>query len=431
MNIAPARVAAFEILKRIETENAFSTVLLPEYEAGLSRKDAALCHELVLGVLRRQIFLDRVADALGKSKKLDLAVRISLRLGVYQLLYLDRIPGYSAVNESVNLVRRARKTSARGYVNAVLRGLRRGVPKIAYHDAIERLSVEYSHPRWLVEKWRRDNGEPAAAELLAANNRTPDAAFRVTRRGVDEGYKIPSNSRTSDDAGGCFIPDEMNRELLIAAEAGKIYFQDVGSQIVGQAVSLRPGERFLDACAAPGGKTTQIAVSVAADPYIVAGDRHFSRVRHLRANCERQGVGFVNILQYDAEELLPFPAESFEAVLVDAPCTGTGTMRHNPEIRYRLKPDDPIELAKKQLKILQNAAEMVKKGGRLIYSTCSLEWEENEAVARDFAASNGGFEWSRPEVAERFLTRDGFARTCPARDGLDGFFIAAFERVAE
>ena len=431
MKISPARVAAFEILKRIETERAFSAVLLPEYESGLSRKDAALCHELVLGVLRRQMYLDRLADEVGKARKLDLAVRIALRLGIYQLIFLDKIPSYSAISESVDLVHRAKKTSARGYVNAVLRNVQRGVPGIQFKDEIERLSVEQSHPRWLVEKWVRDIGEERTSKIVEANNRTPETVFRVTAKGGNAGFIPNVESRPSEFVDGGSIVERAGRELLDAAAEGKIYFQDEGSQIVGQAVDLKRDEKFLDVCASPGSKATQIAAAAGDGPLMVAGDLHFSRVKLLRESCRRQGVSFVSVVQYDAEIELPFREGVFDSVLVDAPCTGTGTIRHNPEIRYFLDAADPAILGAKQLRILQNASKMVKSGGQLIYSTCSLEPEENEGVAEAFTASNGKFEKRVPRVADRFMTADGFARTWPGRDELDGFFIAAFGRAAD
>jgi 16S rRNA (cytosine967-C5)-methyltransferase len=275
-------------------------------------------------------------------------------------------------------------------------------------------------------------GEESAVGLLAANNTTPDTAFRITRRGVEEKFAVPAGPRPSVYAEGCFVVEKMDRDILAAANDGKIYFQDEGSQIVGQAVNLTTGERFLDVCAAPGSKTTQVAATAAAgSTLVVAGDLHFGRVAHLRENCVRQRIANINLLQYDAEQPLPFGNGIFDAVLVDAPCTGTGTIRHNPEIRYLLEPGDPAGLARKQQAILQNAAGTVRTGGRLVYSTCSLEPEENEAVAERFRASNPQFELRRPGVPPKFLTHDGFARTSPGRDGLDGFFVAAFERVGE
>lgn len=432
MKISPARAAAFDVLLKIETAGAFSSVLLPGYERNLSQKDRSLCHELTLGALRRQIYLDRIIDELAKRRKLDAEVRVALRIGLYQLLYLDRIPDYSAIYESVGLVQRARKGSAKGLVNAVLRGFARAPVVLEYPDEIERLSVESSHPRWLIEKWISDFSMEEAGELVAANNRAPRPAFRVTARGRASLPNLGGEVEKSAVVEGGFLVNKGDEGLNEAARKGQIYFQDEGSQMVGAAASAYPSDKILDVCAAPGSKTTQIAANLAEPKgvLIAAGDVRWSRVEFLRDNCRLQGVGFVNVLQYDAEYSLPLAEEAFDAVLVDAPCSGTGTIRSNPEIRYFLKPEDFAELSSKQLRILKNASKTVRRGGRLLYSTCSLESEENEQVVRRFLKDSGRFRVIPPFVPERFFTPDGFARTFPHRDSMDGFFIAAFERAS-
>jgi len=434
MKISPARTAAFDVLLRIETEKAFSSHLLAAYEENLSTRDRSLCHELTLGILRRQIYLDRLIDQFS-GKRLDAAVRIALRLGLYQIYFLDKIPHHSAINESVNLAQRAKKTSAKGLVNAVLRRATREPVKFDLADEIEQVSVETSHPAWLLEKWVGEFGWEEMARLAVANNRIPETAFRFTRNFQHrDRWEREENIRASEYVDGCFIADGPSDQLRKAAAAGDIYFQDEASQMVAAAVQLRSGSRFLDVCASPGSKTTQIAecglrIADSSGPtQFFAGDLHWNRVEFLRENCLRQGVGFVNIVQYDAERSLPFADEAFDSVLVDAPCSGTGTIRHNPEIRYFLKPDDFAELQDKQLRILKNASKLVTSGGTLVYSTCSLEREENEAVCEAFLRDNADFRLVKPNVPERFLTELGFARTFPQRDDMDGFFVAKFTR---
>lgn len=412
MNISPARTAAFDILLKIEKEKAYSSVLLPVYEEKLGAKDRGLCHEITLGVLRRRLYLDRVTDKFV-GKKLDLPVRIALYIGLYQLLFLDRIPAYSAINESVNLVQRAKKTSAKGLVNAVLRKASRGAPVLEFSDELERISVETSHPRWLVEKWANDLGFEEAGRLAAANNDAGKTEYRATS-------KLEAKLTGNEDIAA----------LNAMAAEGKIYFQDEGSQMAASAVDLAAGQRFLDVCAAPGSKTTYIADRYrnSENTLFAAGDLHAHRLKVLRSACLNQDVGFVNILQYDAETALPFSDRAFDVVLVDAPCSGTGTIRHNPEVRYLLEEKDLDELSGKQLRILKNASKLVKSGGKLVYSTCSLEKEENEAVAAIFLELHPDFTVTRPRVPEELITPGGFARTFPHRDGMDGFFIAVFER---
>lgn len=427
MKISPARTAAFDILKRIETEQAFSSILLAEYEPKLSRKDRALCHQLALGVLRRQMFLDRVINHFAGGKKLDAAVRVSLRLGLFQLLYLDKIPQHSAVNESVSLVQRAKKSSAKALVNAVLRRAVREQFHSDYTDEIERLSFEYSHPRWLVEKWIDQFGNDQTESILRSNNEPPQLSFRfTTKTPLDTHFDGVRESKIVSNA---FVADRMTPELAKAAAEGTIYFQDEASQMVARAIALPPSGRFLDVCAAPGSKITLIATSVDAQrATLIAGDLHEKRVSFLAENCRRQGVEEVRVVRYDAERELPFAEGGFDTVLVDAPCSGTGTIRHNPEIRYSISAADVEELSVKQRRILLNASKLLRKGGSLIYSACSLEREENEAVANDFLAVENLFERVLPRVPDRFLTADGYARTYPDRDGVDGFFIAVFRR---
>ena len=427
MKISPARRAALEILNRIDADRAFSSVLLPRFEETLADNDRGLCHELVLGVLRRRIYLDRVIERYAGSKKLDSAVRNALRLGAYQIIFLDKVPAYSAINESVNLVQAAKKTSAKGLVNAVLRRVSEKVPTLEFADDVERISVETSHPRWLIEKWITDFGSSEAEVIAAANNTIPRVAFRTS------GAARPDLSayQLSEIVDGGYIAKSMDSLLRNMADENQVYFQDEASQLVASVVLKASGQRILDVCAAPGGKTTLIAGSAGrvSGSLIVAGDLHEARVELLRATCVRQGVEFVNIVRYDAEASLPFVGESFDTVLVDAPCSGTGTIRHNPEIRYFLEPSDFNALALKQRTILKNASKLVRVGGKLIYSTCSIQTEENEAVATGFLQESSGFVPCTPGVPDRLVTRDGFARTLPHRDGTDGFFIAEFQRV--
>src|SRR5688572_24924505 len=425
MKISPARVAAYEILLRIETERAFSSVLLPEFEKRLDERDRRLCHQPTLGVLRRQIYLDRVIDHLAAAKKIDTAIRVILRLGLFQLIDLDKIPPHSAVSESVLLVQKAKKSSAKGFVNAVLRRYIREGYEAKYEDGLERISVETSHPRWLIERWAASFGIEDAEKFAASNNEVPAVAFRYTNRST---RPLNVDAKGSDLVPGCFIAERYSPALIKAAEDGEIYLQDEGSQMVGSTIELSESETFLDVCAAPGSKITQIAAQApGTNALIVAGELHTHRTRFLLENCRKQGMDRVAVVQYDAGTPLPFDERSFDAVLVDAPCSGTGTIRHNPEIRYFLSSADIDELSAKQRRILLNASKVVKDGGSLVYSTCSVESEENESVAEVFD-SDPSFNRIKPSIAERFLAADDFGRTYPKRGRMDGFFIAKYER---
>ena len=419
MIISPARIAAFEILSKIEQERAFSSALLPVYEEKLEAKDRALCHELTLGVLRKQIYLDRIIEKLSNGKKIDSAVRIILRSGLYQLIFLDKIPAHAAINDAVNLTQKAKKTSAKGFVNAILRRYGREPVQLEFADETEKIAVENSFPRWLIEKWIAQFGVEETRKLAVASNETPRLDYRYTAK-TSEAVK-ESLKREN-------IENEKNylREL---AEAGKIYFQDAASQMVAETVNLQTDESYLDVCCAPASKFSMVNYLVGEPRKLfVGGDLYLQRLKTARKTCERTAAKNYQLLVYNAEKSLPFADASFDAVLLDAPCSGTGTLRHNPEIRYFLEEKDFAELSGKQLKILENASKVTKPGGRIVYSTCSLEQEENEAVCKQFAAENRDIVQIKPELPEHFLTAENYARTFPQRDQTDGFFIAVFEK---
>ena len=312
MNISPARAAAFDVLLRIEAEHSFSSVLLPIYEELLSPADSSLCHELTLGSLRRQIYLDRVIDQFAGGKKLDAAVRTAIRLGLYQLLFLDKVPDYSAINESVGLVQWAKKTSAKGFVNAILRRATREKPVFQFVDDVDRVSVETSHPRWLIEKWNGEFGIDVANLLATANNEIPKPVFRLIHPWEEIVGEIKENWARSEFADDIYIASRFDSRLRELEADGQIYFQDEASQIAAQSVAVPEGGRVLDVCAAPGGKTGLIAKRLGTDAGLaVAGDLHWSRIDYLRKNCVRQGVEFVNIVRHLADSKMSLGHHNF------------------------------------------------------------------------------------------------------------------------
>jgi 16S rRNA (cytosine967-C5)-methyltransferase len=325
--ISPARVVAFEILRLVE-QGGYAADLLASRAGGLDSRDAGLAAEIVLGSLRRQAQLDFLIEHFSArtASRLDPEVRLALRMGIYQLRHLDRVPAHAAVNQSVELVKRARKRSAAGLVNTVLRKVHRS--PIPWPDR----ATELSHPAWLLERWDRHFGPETATTIARANLATPETHLRAP------------------DARGWRI-------------------QDIGSQSIVPLLGLAPGQSFLDLCAAPGNKTAQaLEYGVRA----VACDCHWSRLRLMKGlGCE--------LVVLDGTAPLPFACR-FDRILVDAPCSGTGTLAHNPEIKWRLQPARLRELHDLQVKLLRNALERLAPGGRLVYSTCSLEPEENDEV---------------------------------------------------
>jgi 16S rRNA (cytosine967-C5)-methyltransferase len=457
-NVSPARKAAFEILRKIEIERGFSAILLPAYEENLKPEDRSLCHTIVLGVLRKQFWLNSLIEHFSgkKTEKLDSAVKIALQIGLFQLRFLEKIPARAAVNESVNLVYLAKKRSAAGFVNAILRKSERETafnPLDKVENPLEKLSVETSHPLWLLKKWERQFGFEETAKLAKSNNSQPPTAFRLTNQNdstifaeLETAGAIVEKSKIAANA---FRVSGANQTIRKLVADGQIYLQDEASQLVGETVaSLESGVEsrefsFLDVCAAPGSKTTQIVSRQSSvvsrfssrrttdneqlTTLFVAGDFTVPRVRILKETVDKFGSNEIKIVRYDARNL-PFADESFDLVLVDAPCSGTGTIRHNPEIRFHLKETDFQELADLQQNILESAARVVKKNGRVVYSTCSLEPEEGEEAVASFLAKNNEFKVVAENLPEQFLTAESFARTFPQRDDADGFFIAILHR---
>jgi len=439
-SVSPARLAAFEILRRVE-EGAYASVLLASRESELRPVDRALCHELVMGVLRRQLWLDRLIEYYAKRKvaELDTAVRVVLRLGLYQLRFLSRVPASAAVNESVNLVHFARLRSAGSLVNAVLRRATRepdADPASNIHDPLERLAIVTSHPAWLIERWTNAFGPEEAEAFARANNEPAPVAFRIvtTRAQGDVCERLRQ-------AGADLVQSKVARSawrivgagsvLAELAAAGQVYLQDEASQLVAEVLDARPGQRVLDLCAAPGSKTTQIANLTQNSGTIVAADVHEHRLRTVVSSAKLQGLQSIHCVALDGLGRLPFPESSFDRVLVDAPCSGTGTLRRNPEIRWRISPADIEDLSGRQRQLLANAARVVKPDGLLVYSTCSVEIEENEAVVQAFLENNQNFGRSELALDYSLITSSSAARTWPHREGTDGFFICAFERKGE
>ncbi|MFN3324667.1 MAG: transcription antitermination factor NusB [Bryobacteraceae bacterium] len=377
MPISPARTTAFDILRRVEG-GAWASDLLASATAEMDWRDAGLASEIVMGSLRRQAQLDwLIAHFAGRRAALDIEVRIALRMGIYQLRYLERVPAHAAVGESVELVKRARKRSAAGFVNAVLRKVHR-VP-VAWPDRATALSM----PEWLLERWEQQFGPETAERIARAFLVPPETFVRVTGP-PPEGVELKAT-----EIPGCY--------RVVAGDPRGLRIQDIGSQAIVPLLDLAPGQRFLDLCAAPGNKTSQaMEYGVRA----IAGDRNLHRLRNLQApECAR--------VVLDGTLPLPFKTQ-FDRILLDAPCSGTGTLGRNPEIRWRIQPKNLVELHARQAALLRNALAHLRPGGRLVYSTCSLEREENEDVLEEVL---GGLPAAR-------------MRRTPGIEAGDGFFAA-------
>ncbi len=442
MPVSPARAAAFDILLRVERESSYATDLLhsPAHDR-LSTSDHALATELVMGVLRWRSRLDaEIATASSQPlSKLDIEILIALRLALYQFLWLDRIPQRAALHESVELVKRARKRSAAPFVNAVLRKLS-AAPRNRDISAEDESS--FAHPLWLVERWARDYGLSTAHQICKHNQSIPTTAIRLRQPGVEQQLKQEGITLLP----GCLLASARRVEAgditkTQAFRTGQVIIQDEASQLVAALVGVavaKTGSNILDCCAAPGGKTLAIA-DQNPTAAITAVELHPHRARLLQRLLQSK-ESRIQIVAADAQQL-PL-AKPFDRVLADVPCSGTGTLARNPEIKWRLTLGDLAELHQRQVAILRSALTRVAPGGRLIYSTCSLEKEENEDVVEQALPENHSFRLldCRPELDHLkasgqltwlngdSLTRGSYLRTLPGVHPFDGFFAAILER---
>lgn len=455
MAISVARKIAFEVLRRVEEEGAYASDLLhAELGAGVKAEDAGLVTELVLGVLRWRRLLDFLLERQLKKAvgRLDLAVALALRMGLYQLRFLGRVPARAAVNESVELVKRARKASAATLVNAVLRKAagEAGVAAAEFLPAdvagAERLGILHSHPTWMVERWVERFGEARTIGLLEADNRAPRLSCAL--QDLTRQEEIFSGLRA---AGLRVEPGEILRSAFAAGGGsvartaafrdGLISIQDEASQVVPLLLGVREGERVLDMCAAPGGKTAALARAAGGAGLVVAADLHAHRLHGMREQFGRVGLRDVRSVELDASRSLPFGV-TFERILVDAPCSGTGTLGRHPEIRWRLKAEALAEFHTLQVALLRSGLERLAVGGRLVYSTCSLEAEENELVVEEVLRSVSGVRLVPVRDlmvalegklvagvdARTLFDVAGYFRTLPGERDADGFFAAGFIR---
>lgn len=439
--IAPARLAAYRVLRAVNERRADLPAALARARAHLTdERDRALAGEIVAGTLRWQGAFDHLIEAFSRRglARFDPEVVDVLRLTMFQLLHLDRVPASAAVNDAVNLVRSAGKRSAAPLVNAVLRRVSRErralpLPRREPRDrgaALDYLSVTLSHPRWLTTRWLDRYGFDAAEAWCRFDNEPAPLTLRANRlRGTRDAVADRLRAAGVRTRPTRFAPDGLvvehgNPLLTDLATEGLFAVQDEASQLVAVAVGAEPGERLLDACAAPGGKATALAASVGAGGLVVAADVRPRRVRLLADTVRAFGAGRVRIVHADAAGRLPF-GDVFDRVLVDAPCSGLGTLRRDPDIRWRRTGDELGRLAAAQVRMLAAAGAVVRPGGRLVYATCSSEPEENEAVvARFLEGSPFRAEPLRMPVLSEVVNEQGHLRTDPVRHGLEAFFAA-------
>jgi 16S rRNA (cytosine967-C5)-methyltransferase len=408
-------------------------------------RDLGLATELVYGILRHRSVIDFHLERLaGRPKEsIDTNLLAPLRVGLYQLLYLDRIPPFAAVNESVRIAASTEKPESTGFVNAVLRRAARDrsvlQPPAPVGESSAALALCHSMPEWIVARWLRRWGARETRALLEAFGRPSRPSLWVHQETREElAREMASAGIVSEPSR--FLPGSLrilrgNPARTPYFAQGKGYLQDEASQAVPLLLGAGRGERVLDLCAAPGGKSFILASAVGPEGQVVAVDRDLSRLGVLRSNRDRLRFPWVHPVAADLQEKASPLLGLYSAILLDAPCTGTGTLGRRPEIRWRRNPRDLESLVERQLQLLERAADLLAPGGRLVYSVCSLEPEEGESIIEaflhehpDFALGDPG-PWL-PESLRHAVTEKGYFMTWPPRDNMDGFFAARLERHA-
>ncbi len=433
---AGPRGTAIKILNRVERTDSYLDKLL---DVELKSKDVAdidksLLAEIVHGVLRWQGRLDWILNGFthGNFSKSEVNIRNALRVALYQILFLTQVPQYAAVNEAVEFIKRLRGEKFAGFVNAILRNILRTLDGIHYpnpdEDLVQYLAVYYSHPVWMVKRWLERFSREELEKFLASNNEVPGLTLRINKLKIAPNDFIALLEKQNVIFQGSAYIDYFIKVKSLAGisqinifQSGYFSIQDESAALPVLLLDPQPGERIIDMCAAPGGKTTFIAELMKNQGEIVAVDKYDSRLNLIKMSCERLGITNVQFIAGDSEQLnLPIA----DKIIVDAPCTGLGTLRKKPDIKWKREQEDILRLAKQQFNLLENASRLLKQGGIIVYSTCTTEPEENQQLVKSFLQNHPEFKVDDASkfVNKSVVTPEGFVETFPHRHHIDGSF---------
>ncbi|WAA13653.1 16S rRNA (cytosine(967)-C(5))-methyltransferase RsmB [Fervidibacillus halotolerans] len=439
------REVALDILESIEKKSSYSNLLLKHAieKYNVSKKDANLLTEMIYGTLQRKLTIDYYLQPfIKKTKKIEPWVMILLRLSVYQFAYLSKIPDHAIIHEAVEIGKKRGHKGIASFINGVLRSIqRKGLPSIeSFTDPIDRLAIETSHPKWLVQKWVDQFGMDQTTQMCYENNTPPKQTARINRwktspqNVIDRLKQEGIDVKLSEHLPNAIQISQGHLASTFAFQKGWISIQDESSMLVGFAIDPKEGERILDTCSAPGGKATDMAERMNNTGTIIACDLHSHKLKLIEENKRRLGLTNIETIKCDARKASAiFPPESFDRILVDAPCSGLGVIRRKPEIKYTKSEEDIQNLVKIQKEILHDAAKLVKKGGLLVYSTCTVVKEENEEVAEHFLKTHPDFERDTtfadrlPQSVQPFIQGNRL-QLFPQNLQSDGFFIASFKK---
>ena len=444
--VDPAREQALQILHRTETSLSFPKLLI-EYSverAVSTERDKALTYQLVIGTLRHRGTLDWALRKLCKTPLEDLTpwIRNILRMGLYQILFLDRIPKSAAVDESVKLAKRYGHAGTAGLVNAVLRNAKRdqllhSIQSLG-EDAIPDIAAKYSHPEWLAELLLNDWGKEKAIETMKHNNAIPPLTARVNTLRATRDALLQEFETEGIQARPLPHTDETIELISVSApwkldahKRGLFYLQDPSSMLAAHCLAAQPGEKVLDVCAGPGGKATHSAALMNNAGEIYALDVYDHRIKLIEENARRLGATIIETHKQDATADLKSRYGEMDRVVADVPCSGLGVIRRRVDLKWRLRPEQIDELVRLQSAILDSAAECVRRGGILLYCTCTVTRRENSEMVKDFLHHHPEFtiDASPPKQLEKYLSEEGSVQIMPGDDDMDGFFIARLRRL--
>jgi len=439
-----ARSIAVKILNRIDRTDAYLDKILDNEmkHSGLKGADKALLFEIVHGVIRQRLKIDYILNSFykGQFSKCVINIKNALRVALYQIIYLDKVPDYASVNEAVEFIKKVQGRKPADLINAILRNIIRNKEALRYpdpdEDLIAFLSIYYSHPVWMVKRWLSRYGREATESLMTANNERPAISIRVNtlKISVEDFYQMLEKVDLKYIKGK-LLPDYLKLKNMSNItdweyfNKGYFNIQDESAGIACRLLEVKPNMRVLDLCAAPGGKSVYLATLMNNEGEIVAVDKFGSRLKRLSGNLARLGVTNVKVVEADA---LSYEDEPFDRVLLDAPCSGLGTLSKKPDIKWKRNLTELRNLTKLQYELLVKAASMLKAGGSLVYSTCTIEPEENQEIVKKFVNNNPNYIFNKGNgcFAEDLRNKDGFIQTMPNIHQLDGAFSCRIDRVS-
>ena len=439
------RQHVIKLLDLWEKSDAYADVLLKDLfeHSKISAQDRALIQEIFFGVIRWRKRINWILEQFfqGSLKKSPRFVRSILQSSFYQFIYLDRIPAYAVINEAVRIAKYKGGQYWAGKINGILRNYQKNKNNIIFPDInkspVEAISILYSHPEWLVDRWIKRWGRDETIALCSANNERPPITLRVNRTKISAdlliekldklGVKVSKSKFNENFLRADSLPNLSQFELF---QQGLFSIQDESAGLACQLLGAKPGENIVDLCAAPGGKSSYLNELGKNKAIVYSIDQRFSRLKFVRENLKRLGFPDSRIIQADGKN---FSCKSVNKILVDAPCSGLGVLSKRVDLKWRRKPEQINELVKLQLELLKNAASIVKRGGALVYSTCTIESQENEEIVIQFLKENKQFQIdsAKKYISENFVSDEGFACTYPHKSGMDGSFAVRLLKVGK